>query len=77
VQDRIADPWGARSPYDSGGEWPERVDEVARGGGRAREHSSAGLAARRQARVWITVRKEGGCALYAARTQRETLPAAQ
>jgi anaerobic selenocysteine-containing dehydrogenase len=24
--DRIADPWGARTPYPSGGEWPVRVD---------------------------------------------------
>jgi anaerobic selenocysteine-containing dehydrogenase len=26
VQDRIADPWGARTPYGRGEEWPERVD---------------------------------------------------
>lgn len=24
--DRIADPWGARTPYGSGGRWPQRVD---------------------------------------------------
>src|SRR5215207_3289464 len=24
--DRIADPWGERTPYGPGGEWPERVD---------------------------------------------------
>jgi ferredoxin-nitrate reductase len=26
VQDRIADPWGARTPYGRGEQWPERVD---------------------------------------------------
>ena len=25
--DRIADPWGARTPYPQGGDWPVRVDE--------------------------------------------------
>ena len=25
--DRIADPWGARTPYPRGGDWPVRVDE--------------------------------------------------
>jgi len=24
--DRIADPWGVRTPYPAGGEWPARVD---------------------------------------------------
>jgi anaerobic selenocysteine-containing dehydrogenase len=26
VQDRIADPWGARTPYRRGEDWPVRVD---------------------------------------------------
>jgi anaerobic selenocysteine-containing dehydrogenase len=26
MADRIADPWGARTPYGPGGRWPERVD---------------------------------------------------
>jgi len=25
--DRIANPWGERTPYGPGQEWPERVDE--------------------------------------------------
>jgi hypothetical protein len=25
-RDRIAEPWGARTPYESGGIWPTRVD---------------------------------------------------
>ena len=32
--DRIADPWGRRTPYGSGQAWPDRVDEqVADGPG--------------------------------------------
>ncbi|MDQ3867672.1 MAG: molybdopterin-dependent oxidoreductase, partial [Actinomycetota bacterium] len=31
VGDRIAEPWGARTPYPSAGEWPERVDEYVEG----------------------------------------------
>ena len=31
-EDRISDPWGARSPYRRGDEWPVRVDEMADGG---------------------------------------------
>ena len=27
TQDRIADIWGARTPYARGGEWPDRVDQ--------------------------------------------------
>ena len=27
MADRIADPWGARTPYRRGGDWPIRVDE--------------------------------------------------
>jgi anaerobic selenocysteine-containing dehydrogenase len=27
VSDRIADPWGKRTPFERGGEWPERVDQ--------------------------------------------------
>jgi anaerobic selenocysteine-containing dehydrogenase len=30
--DRIADPWGRRTPYESGQAWPERVDEQVGGG---------------------------------------------
>lgn len=26
MADRIADPWGARTPYGAGGRWPQRVD---------------------------------------------------
>ena len=26
MADRIADPWGERTPYAPGGEWPARVD---------------------------------------------------
>jgi hypothetical protein len=26
VSDRIADPWGARTPYRAGDPWPKRVD---------------------------------------------------
>ena len=30
--DRIADPWGVRTPYGRGGSWPERVDsQLAQG----------------------------------------------
>jgi hypothetical protein len=29
--DRIADPWGRRTPYDRGAEWPERVDRHGAG----------------------------------------------
>ncbi len=29
--DRIADPWGARTPYPRGGDWPVRVDEHVEG----------------------------------------------
>jgi hypothetical protein len=25
-RDRIAEPWGARTPYGSGDDWPTRVD---------------------------------------------------
>ena len=32
MADRIADPWGARTPYDRGGPWPERVDAHVPGG---------------------------------------------
>src|SRR3954471_1746640 len=28
VDDRIADPWGTRTPFGPGDPWPERVDEV-------------------------------------------------
>src|SRR5947209_9475282 len=27
MSDRIADIWGARTPYEAGGRWPERTDE--------------------------------------------------
>ena len=27
MADRIADPWGARTPLAAGGAWPERVDQ--------------------------------------------------
>ncbi|MEU6852369.1 nitrate reductase [Actinacidiphila alni] len=30
--DRIAEPWGARTPYPAGGDWPERVDMYLRDG---------------------------------------------
>lgn len=26
MTDRIADPWGARTPYAAGQRWPDRVD---------------------------------------------------
>jgi hypothetical protein len=28
VSDRIADPWGTRTPFGWGGEWPVRVDLI-------------------------------------------------
>ena len=31
MADRIVDPWGARTPYPRGGDWPVRVDEHADG----------------------------------------------
>ena len=31
MADRIADPWGARTPYARGGDWPVRVDEHVEG----------------------------------------------
>ncbi|MGB3895198.1 MAG: hypothetical protein WA942_13220 [Mycolicibacter sinensis] len=32
MTDRIAEPWGARTPYAAGQQWPERVDtELADG----------------------------------------------
>jgi anaerobic selenocysteine-containing dehydrogenase len=31
MADRIADPWGARTPYPQGDDWPVRVDENTRG----------------------------------------------
>ena len=31
MTNRIVDPWGARTPYPQGGEWPVRVDENADG----------------------------------------------
>jgi hypothetical protein len=27
MDDRISDPWGERTPYGAGEEWPVRVDE--------------------------------------------------
>jgi hypothetical protein len=30
VADRIADPWGARTPYARGERWPDRVDAHVR-----------------------------------------------
>ena len=27
MSDRIADVWGPRTPYEAGGDWPERIDE--------------------------------------------------
>ena len=27
MDDRITNPWGERTPYDAGEEWPVRVDE--------------------------------------------------
>jgi ferredoxin-nitrate reductase len=32
MDDRIADPWGERTPYGAGQEWPVRVDEQLPGG---------------------------------------------
>jgi len=31
MADRIADPWGARTPYPRGGDWPVRIDEYTDG----------------------------------------------
>jgi ferredoxin-nitrate reductase len=31
VEERIADPWGVRTPYPRGGDWPVRVDEHVEG----------------------------------------------
>src|SRR5215210_6944732 len=31
MAERIRDPWGTRTPYPRGGEWPVRVDENATG----------------------------------------------
>ena len=30
--DRIAEPWGARTPYNRGGRWPARVDQHLKDG---------------------------------------------
>ncbi|WP_253772788.1 molybdopterin oxidoreductase family protein [Goodfellowiella coeruleoviolacea] len=55
MPDRVADPWGRRTPYPAGGNWPTRVDE----------HLVAGVSAD-QVRQWVTsacVLCSNGCGL--------------
>jgi hypothetical protein len=37
VADRIDNPWGERTPYGPGGEWPQRVDAQLAEGSLERE----------------------------------------
>jgi anaerobic selenocysteine-containing dehydrogenase len=43
MTDRIGDPWGARTPYDRGAPWPERVDAHVPGGRVDRWFASASV----------------------------------
>ena len=43
MTDRIADPWGERTPYARGAEWPQRIDEHVPGGAVDRWVASASV----------------------------------